>query len=352
MAFQDNTELAEFVFSDDVRSIGNAAFYGCTKLESFYYTDGGEKVKNGEINDYAQLDNGVLYVKLNNGDLTLMSIPAGANISTFMLKERTTAISDYAASANKTIRNVILADSLRSIGNFAFYGCTSLESVEFRSFTAPTLENYFVQTRTELNQIIPDSNVIESDPGYDLLHSQVAWTDDTLCYYNFIDLAGKFRPIKMILPSNLGVVGYDSVIYEAIFGKQESASISNYVAMDENLAAFIDGAKAISRIPTIMLSDETLVNNTISALEATSMKGTDYGYTPEEWKALVNAVYNAKDEINALKGIKPSAPTTEPTDGGLAGWAIALIVVAAVIVVAAGVVIALLLVKKQKAGKK
>ncbi|MDE7463682.1 MAG: leucine-rich repeat domain-containing protein, partial [Clostridiales bacterium] len=348
-AFQNNSELTEFVFSSDIAYVGTGAFYGCTKLECFFYMKDGAKAFDGEINGYAELVDGVLYTYMPNGDLMLSSIPSARTLSMFILKERTTVIDQYAANANKTIRNVVLSDELRSIGNFAFDSCTNLESVEFRSFTAPKLENNYVALSDDYDT---EHQLVPGDPGYELVRGQIAvGYDDTLCYYNFLGLAGKYEPIKMILPANSGIIGYDSLIYELIFGKQSDAQTSNYVAMDENLSGFIVGAKEIYRIKTITLSDEQLVIDTISALEATTQKGTDYGYTAEEWKALVDAVYSARDTINAMKGVSSPAVET-PNDGGLAGWAIALIVVCVVVIVAAGVVIALLMLKKRKGGNK
>lgn len=350
-AFQDNAGLTEFVFSSDLEKIDSGAFYGCNAITSFYYLNGGEKESNGIINGYAELDGGVLYTRLPNGDLMLSSIPNAKSLSKFVLRDRTVVIDQYAANANKTIRSVVLSDSLRSIANFAFYGCTNLESVQFKSFTAPTLESYYVPVTGEYDF---EHRVVEGDPGYDLVHNQFSAFDDTLCYYNFIGLAGKYRPIKMILPSNIGLVGYDSLIYEAYFGKQNNADISSYVAMDENLSAFIDKAKEISNKQTIMLSDEDIVNDAISAYEATEQKGTDYGYTEKEWRALVNVVYDAKNVINAMKGITtPVVPDFGDddkdgnNDGSMPGWAIAVIVVCVAIIIAAGAAVALLMFKKR-----
>ncbi|MCH5162769.1 MAG: leucine-rich repeat protein [Clostridiales bacterium] len=347
-AFQDNFSLAEFVFSSDIEYVGIGAFYGCDALGGFYYLgDGGSKQSSGVVNGYAELVDGVLYTRMPNGDLMLSSIPAGRSMSTFILKERTTAIDQYAANANKTILNIVLADSLRSIGNFAFAGCTNLASVEFKSYTAPTLENFYVPIDNSYDNI-----VVEGDPGYELVHNQFSAFNDTLCYFNFIGLAGKYNPIKMILPANAGLVGYDSLIYEVFFGKQANAEISNYVAMDANLTAFIAGAKEIMRIKTLVMTDEQFINETISALEATSQKGTDYGYTAEEWKALVDAVYGAKQKINEMKGVKtPAKPTTEPS-GGIEGWAIALLAVCVAVIVASGAIVAYLMMNKKKGGTK
>ncbi len=347
-AFMYNELLGEFIISEDLEEIGDGAFLGCTALRNFYYMrDGSVKTVTGEVNEHILIEDGVLYTRLTNGELMLSSIPAGKRTDTFKLKERTVAIAYYAGNANTYIKNIVLADSLKTIGNYAFDGCTALESVEFKSITAPRLEsNYVVLTE--------DEAVGEGDPGYELLHKYLTVENDHLCYFTFKGLAGKFNPIKMILPSNGGLTGYDTLIYEVYFGKQALAEISDYVAMDANLVQFIDGAKEILRIETVTLADDKLITDTVAALEASTKKGTEYGYSEEEWKELVDGAYAAKQQLNALKGIteKPAGGKTEPSSG-LAGWAIALIAVcASVVVLAVAAIVTLYVIKKNKGEQK
>ena len=40
----------------------------------------------------------------------------------------------------KNLKQLILPDTLEYIGNNSFYGCTKLETVEFKSVKAPVLE--------------------------------------------------------------------------------------------------------------------------------------------------------------------------------------------------------------------
>lgn len=79
----------------------------------------------------------------------------------------------------------------------------------------------------------------------------------TVYYAQFIDLVGKHEPIKMILPSNDDVVGYDSIIYEAFFGKVSDAQRSTYIAKDNRTVSFIN---LMANVPTdatkVTLDDE------------------------------------------------------------------------------------------------
>lgn len=286
-SFQGNAKLKKFEFSNELESIGSIAFNGCKALENFYFP-------NGEINGdngYAKLVDGVLYTYMPSGRLQLTSVPAAKKLTSFSVLEGTYRVDMYAANENPSITWVILPDSLKQIGNYAFYGCNALKFVEFRSFTAPALEDWYNK----------DAELSTTDPGYGLLHNQFDMFGYELYYYNFIDLAGKKAPVTMILPSNDGLIGYDSIVYEAYFGKVENAQRSKYVAMDKNLSAFVDLADRVKRLESITLADERLINDAVTAYNALKQSGTDFGYTQEEWDALVGAVTSAKAKLAEVK---------------------------------------------------
>ena len=196
----------------------------------------------------------------------------------------------YAGSGNAIIEKIILPDTLQTIGNYAFYGYNSLNTVEFKSVKAPAFENYY-----------DEESLKESDPGYGLLHSQYSLYGWELCYYNFIDLAGKFKPIKMILPANPDISGYDSLVYEAYFGKVSDAERSSYVAMQTNMRSFVDYAIRIIEIGKINLNHERLVNDAVTALNGITQDYRQYGYTDAEWTEYTSAVTAAKQQILKLK---------------------------------------------------
>ena len=289
-AFQNNL-LTAFVFSDSLKSIAPQAFLDNNSLTEFLRYRDGKTVNDGEINDYALLDNGVLYTVMPSGYLQLTSVPAAMDIDTLNVLENTWRIDYYAGNANANIVKVVLPDSLKIIGNYAFYGYKALKTVEFKSFTAPALESSY------------DSNAVlsPSDPGYNLLHNSFDIGGWELGYYNFINLVGKNYPINMILPANEGIVGYDSVIYLVYFGSVEDAQRSDYVARDKNLVLFFDYAKEIAQLHSITLVNETLINNAVSAYNAITQDPTQYGYSREEWENYVNLVLQAKETLRNLK---------------------------------------------------
>ena len=290
-AFAYNASLKEFTFSDKLESIGLMVFAGCESLSKYYGIVEGEKISNGDINDYAKLIDNVLYTYMKSGKLQLTSLPQNYDATTLTVADNTYRIEFYAGNENKNINKVILPDSMKAIGNYAFFGCDNLARVEFKSFTAPALENSYSN----------DAVLGEEDPGYDLIHNIYDLFGLELCYYNFIDLLGKRTPIKITLPANEGLIGYDSIVYEGYFGKVENATRSEYVAMEKSLIDFYTYAEKLQAIKVLTLSHETLINKALTAYNAIKQNPADYGYDAEEYKALGELVLNLKQQIIKLK---------------------------------------------------
>lgn len=290
-AFQMNEQLTEFTFSSSLEKIGIGSLGGCTSLEKYYYLDNNKKKEEGIINDYARLIDGALYVVLTSNHLELNSIPAALNVTDFEVAEDTYRIEVYAGNANKNIKVLRLPDSLKTIGNYAFYDCDNLKVVEFRSFTAPTLEDEYNET----------SSLLESDPGYDSLHAYIDLFGYELYYYNFIDLVGKKNPIGLIVPDSPEIEGYDSLVYQVYFGLLEDAEISDYEPMHKNMIIFVTNALKIEQIKRIALTDEDLINDALTAYNAITQDPTKFGYSMTEWNHLYEVVRNAKNELSALQ---------------------------------------------------
>ena len=290
-AFNKCIYLTEFVFGSDLKSIGSFAFNDCINLAEYYFLKNGQKVNDGVINDYATLIDGVLYTKLKNGKTQLTSVPQNKNVKELNVAEGTSRIDYYAGNKNAYVQKIILPDSMRIIGNYAFYGYTSLKTVEFRSAVAPSLEDFYNK----------DASLTETDPGYELLHNQFDLFKLELYYYTFIDLVGKRTPITMVLPANEELQGYDSTVFKAYFGYVSDATRSDYVAQEKNMIDFIDYANKVLEIKKVAMTDEKLINNALSAYNAVTQDHKNYGITDDEWNAMVSAVTTAKSELMALK---------------------------------------------------
>lgn len=300
-AFSNCVNLVEFVFSNNIKFVDQFVFNGCTNLNSFYYMNDDNKAVTGKINDYALLDHGILYVTLPTNKYELKAIPGNLRVSTIQVLDNTARIDTYAGNTNKNVYKIILPDQLELIGDFAFYGFNNLQEVEFRSVTAPTLESTF------------NSNVKldENDPGYELLHSAFDLFNYELCYFNFKDLAGKKEAIKMILPDNDNLVGYDTLVYEAFFGKASQAERSNYVAMEQNMVDYINYYNKLKDIETITLANEELVSKALTSYNGIKTDYTKFGYTEEVWENMYTYVYTANETIKNLKFLTASTKVKE-----------------------------------------
>ena len=291
-AFQMNSELVEFTFSKNLSKIGQLVFEECPNLAKYsYYVDDKETTDDGVINEYARLINGALYIVLPSNHLELKSIPAALSVTTFEVAEGTYRIDTYAGNSNKNIKVLVFPDSLKSIGNFAFYQYDNLIAVEFKSFTAPALEDAYAEK----------AELLESDPGYGLLHKYINLFGYELYYYTFIDLVGKKEPIGLIIPDSKDIEGYDSIVYEAYFGKLENAEISDYEPMHKNMIKFVEGAKQIEQLKKVLLTDEKLIDGTLTAYNTIKQDPTKYGYTMNEWNHYVEVVTKAKAELKKLQ---------------------------------------------------
>ena len=117
-AFQGCTNLTNITIPDSVTSIGIDAFYQCKSLTSVSITDVAAWCDisfGGEIaNPFYYADN--LYV---NGEL----------ISDLVIPDGVTTIGDYAFYGCSSLTSIAIGDSVTTIGDSAFANCTSLTNV-------------------------------------------------------------------------------------------------------------------------------------------------------------------------------------------------------------------------------
>ena len=291
-AFERSPLLSTFTFSDKLEKVGKGAFYDCSALRTFArHTAAQTTATTGKINDYALLDGGALYVKLASGKYELKAVPGGAYMTRLEVMDGTVRIDDYAGNANPNVKEIVFPDGLKRIGQYAFYKYSALNSVEFKSVTAPAMEDSYNK----------DAKLGVNDPGYELLHNQYDIFGYELYYFNFIDMLGKKEPITMILPKNANLEGYDSLLYLVYFGKVEDALRSDYVAMEKSMIEFYEYAKQVDALTNVTLVNEDIVNKAITAYNSVTQDPTTYGYDKNEWDGLVARVQEAKKSIRDLK---------------------------------------------------
>ncbi len=126
-AFTNCTELKEVYFSagcmpkmdvDPDLNYYYSVFEGCSSLEKFEVEEGNTM--------YASYDGALLSADMS----ALYRYPEGKSDSTFTVPSEVTKITAMAFSGNDSIKTLVFTGkAMPSIGDFAFKGCTSLETI-------------------------------------------------------------------------------------------------------------------------------------------------------------------------------------------------------------------------------
>ena len=116
-AFNGCTNLTSVTIPDSVTSIGDRAFERCTRLKSI----------NVDTNNknYLSID-GILF---NKDKTRLIEYPQASAITEYNIPNSVTSIGDDTFYGCTSLTSVTIPDSVTSIGYSAFRGCTSLTSV-------------------------------------------------------------------------------------------------------------------------------------------------------------------------------------------------------------------------------
>ena len=123
-AFKDNAKITKIVIHDDVRIIGNEAFYGCTSLKT---VSGGKGVSS--VGAYAF--HGTPFMENSKTEIiSLGSVIIGGKISGELnTPENISMIAPYAFAENTDLTAVNCSEDLTIIGEGAFYRCSELAEV-------------------------------------------------------------------------------------------------------------------------------------------------------------------------------------------------------------------------------
>ena len=151
-AFDGDISLTRISIPDITTSIGNYAFQGCSGLTTLILSSSVKTIGNGMLNGclniqeislnsdnpYYSTLNGVLYDKAQT---SLIIYPAGKQLQTFEIPDGVTEIKSSGFFGTKALEYLFLPESLTSIGDDAFKGCSNLTKLFARPSTPAECAN-------------------------------------------------------------------------------------------------------------------------------------------------------------------------------------------------------------------
>ena len=167
-AFSGCTNLTSIMIPNSVTSIGEHAFYGCTSLTSITISNSVTEIGASAFSGCSSLTaidvavdnknytsvNGVLF---NKDKAELICYPAGKTDKSYNIPNSVTSIDDSAFGGCTNLTSITIPDSVTEIGWDAFNGCTSLTSITIPNSVTSIGSSAFYWCTSLTSITIPDS---------------------------------------------------------------------------------------------------------------------------------------------------------------------------------------------------
>jgi len=318
--------------------MGNGVFSGAASLLDI----------SAPNNDTYFSMSGVLFRRVQTGN-ELVQYPGGRSVANYTVPEGTVRINDRAFEANLHLTRVTMPSTLRAIGDGAFFN-TRIDTFEFRSFVAPSLEaiavnytnnftpdtthgtrgndqlpfswalysnfvNYFTPPLSAIRYApVPgsttDNNAIGLDESRFIFNSIAPRSPSDLFAGSRSDalsslLTGTCWGLTIVRPLN--GTGYNSFIYANYFGTHTISA----AVIEPNTTRIIAAITSLNPINQLTLENEVFVNDTRRDVSIITAADSPIGHQAQ----FINAtLLNTLNEAVARVGTLMAAPVVARID--------------------------------------
>ena len=166
-AFEWCSSLTSITIPDNVTNIGENAFYGCSRLTAVYINSisswCGRSFGNSSANPLTVAHD--LYLN----DVLIL-------LADLIVPEGVTSIGDYSFYGCSSLISVTIPDSVTAIGSSAFYGCSNLTSITIPDGVTSIGDSAFVGCSNLTSITVPDSVISIGDGAFAGCSSLVSLT--------------------------------------------------------------------------------------------------------------------------------------------------------------------------------
>ncbi len=313
------SKVKSVTLSEELTDLGENPFADCDIPEFTRGNDG--KTKTFDLaGGIVKVVNGVLYRTKTNG-LEIITYPMGKADKEFTIEEDTVRVGAQ-AFLNAKVSIVTIPRAVRAIGDKAFYGCTSLTAVNFRSLNAPRLEEAYdyrydnAIDEKGLNIYVQDS-VGDVDVGFRdgttfntgkkfVPFKMWGYSATTVLYganfvYDITNEAHKTHTLVMVRPKN--GTGYESFNYMCYF----DSSVLGADTLTDQGAIVLGLIKTLPSAMDLTADDYDRVTEIYNMYDAL----LDSDKTILQADGYAEILLNAKSIVDTYKPATPTDSNTE-----------------------------------------